>query len=172
MNSSKWANRLPENHYFYRSTFNKSLGLLFGNGEWWKESRKLTLKLLHQMDFFRMENLERFITLEIDQVKSFLDEKINEGVTNHEEAVICVHNMFELHTLNIVYQVIMGKRFESSDPFVEKLLSTMNEANRNFNLGSSVLEIMPWLMYVPGLKTYMNSLKVTSQVCYDYFKVS
>lgn len=173
MNSSKWISRLPENHYLYSSHFNKPLGLLFGNGQWWKEARKLTLKLLHQLDFFRLENMERFITFEINQVKNGLDEKIKESAAGTGgEAVIRVHQMFEVHTLNIVYQVIMGKRFEDDDPIVEKILSTMNAANRDFNIGTSVLEIMPWLRLVPGLKTYMNTYDAASQVCYDYFKVS
>ena len=168
MSSSDWINRLSQNHYLYDASFNKPIGLLFSNGSDWKEARKLTLKLLHQLDFFRPKHFEKFITYEVNQVEQGLRKRIEEN--GGQEVTLCPHQMFEIHTLNIVYQVIMKKRFEHGDPFAEELLRTLNEANREFNAGSSILDVFPWFRHIPGL-TFLDLWKRASIVCYDYFRV-
>ena len=168
MSSSAWINRLPQQHYIYDASFERPLGLLAGAGNDWKEARKLTLKLLHQLDFFKPKHFEKFITYEVTQVEQGLRRKMEEN--GGRELTLCPHQMFEIHTLNIVYQVIMKKRFEHGDPVAEEILRTLNEANRQFNVGTSIVDVFPWLRHVPGL-TFMDSLTKASDVCYDYFRV-
>ena len=108
MSSAAWINRLPPLYYFTDATFGKPIGLLFSNGNDWKEARKLCFKLLHQLDFFRSRHIEGFISFEIAQVENDLQKRIQEN--GAEELTMCPHQMFELATLNILYQVIMNKR--------------------------------------------------------------
>ena len=42
MSSSEWLNRCWANHYLHSTTFNKPIGLLFSNGDHWKEAKRLT----------------------------------------------------------------------------------------------------------------------------------
>ena len=169
MSSPSWINRVPLNFYTHDASFGKPLGLLIGGDNDWKEARKLTTKLLHQLDFFKPKHLEEFVTHEIAQVEQELRTRIEKS--GGKEVTLCPHQMFEIHALNIVYQVMMKKRFEHGDPVAEEILRTANEANRQFNLGSSILDVFPWLRHIPGL-TFMDSVKRASDVCYNYFTVS
>ena len=169
MSSSAWINRVPPNHYLHEGSFKKPLGLLFGNGNDWKEVRKLASKLLHELDFFKPKHLEKFIVYEISQVEKELKTRIEKNGGN--EVTLCPHQMFEIHTLNIVYQVMMKKRFEHGDPVAEEILRTANEANRQFNLGTSIVDVFPWLRHIPGL-TFADAAHRAANACYNYFTVS
>ena len=168
MSSSDWVNKYWDSHYLYTASFHKPIGLLFSNGQHWKEARKLTVKLLHQLDFYKPSRMEEFISFEMAEVEQVLTENISE---NGGQVTFSPHQMFERSALNIVCQVIMGKRFDREDPVAEKILSTANAANRQFNPGCSVLDVIPWLRHVPGL-TFIDSFKRASNVVYDYFSVS
>ena len=168
MGSPTWVNRLPDDYWYFDLTNKKPLGLVMGSGGYWREGRKLTLKLLNKLDFFRLENMEKFISFEVREAeKEFFGAMEENG---GEFAVMTVHHKFEIYTLNTVYQVIMGKRFEDGDPIVEKLLSAMNAANQDLNLGASHLDAIPWLRHIPFLN-FNTSLKELLRFCQEYFQV-
>ena len=169
MGSAAWINRVPPTYYLNGASFKKPLGLVFGTGNDWKEVRKLASKLLHELDFFKPKHLEKLILYEIAQVEQELKVRIEKS--GGCQVSLCPHTMFEIHTLNIVYQVMMKKRFEHGDPVAEEILRTANEANRQFNAGTSILDVFPWLRRIPGL-TFMDAVKRASDVCYSYFTVT
>ena len=167
MNSSAWSNRFPSNYFFHKKPFLKPNGVLFGNGSSWKEARKLTMKLLHQMDFYRRENIENFINFEL---KDFEDEMLQSVKDGGGSATMTMHHKFEVYALNIVYQVILGLRFHRDDPVAKKMMTLINAANRELNLGTSVLDVFPWLVRVPFVKI-MTNVTNANNFMHDYFKV-
>ena len=169
MSSPDWINRFSPNHYLLDANFKKPLGLIWGGGNDWKQVRKLSSKLLHELDFFKPKYLENFIVYEVSQLEKALKTRIEKN--GGYEVTLCPHNIFEIHTLNIVYQVMMKKRFEHGDPVAEEILASINEGNRQFNVGSSIVDVFPWLRHIPGL-TFMDAVKRASDVCYNYFTVS
>ena len=87
------------------------------------------------------------------------------------EHCLCPREMSELATLNIVYEVIMNKRFKHRDTVAKQILDTIIAANRDLVLGVGPLELFPWLRCIPGL-TYLDLWTKASNTCYDYFKVT
>ena len=170
MTCPRWANRFPQNHYMYTTTFGKTIGLLFGNGMRWKEARRLTLKLLHQLEFFKPTKMESFIMPEIVEIVELLGEKVDAVEQAGDPYCFSPHQMFEVATLNVVCQVIMERRFHHSDPQVQQMLEEMNVANREFSAAYTVLEAFPWLKHIPPL-TFLGSAKRFSNLMYDFFKV-
>ena len=168
MSSSGWSDRFRNDHYVYSWSFGKPLGLLFGNGGYWQEARKLTMKLFHQLDFYRHENVENFINFELKDLEEEMVRAVKDG---GGKATMSILNKFEVSALNVVYQVMMGKRFERNDPVAKKIISLLHSGNRVLNLGTSILEIFPWLLRFPFPKT-MGQFTTANDFLQYYFKVS
>ena len=166
--SSLWPDRLYDNHYMHTSTFNKPLGLLFGTGEHYKRAHRLTLKLLHQFEFFKPSRMESFITYEISEIESNLEKNIGK---HGGEYTFCTHGMFQIATLNNIWQLIAGRRFAYDDPSVHEMLDSWNKANREQSIGFTMLEIIPFLKYFPRL-SFLQSTQHMSNITYDHFRVS
>ena len=171
MTCSHWANRFPHNHYMFTTTFDKDIGILFGNGSRWKEARRLTLRLLHQLNFFKPNKMELFIMPEIEEIVDMLGQKVDPAAgAGAEPYIFSPHQMFEVGTLNVVCQVIMERRFDHSDPQVIHILDEMNRANREFSAAYTILEFFPWLKHIPRL-TFLGSAQRFSNLLYDFFRV-
>ena len=164
MSSPLWPDRVSLNHYMHRSTFDKPLGLLFGSGELREKSSRLTVKLLHQFEFFKPQKMEGLISFEMSEIESDLSQRIDG--TENGKLIFSPHTMFEVSTMNVVCQVLFGKRYNPKDPMVLKLLEKMNVANREFSMGYTILEVMPWLKYFPRL-SWIQSLIVASDKTYQ-----
>ena len=167
--SSLWPNRLFENHYMHTASFNKPLGLLFGTGEYYKRANRLTLKLLHQFGFFKPSRMESFIVYEVSELESKLQKNIDEN--GGVEYTFSTHGMFQIATLNTVWFLIAGTRFSYDDPAAHEMLGSWNVANREQSIGFTILEILPFLKYFPGL-TFLKSTQRMSNIMYGHFRVS
>ena len=166
MLSPTWANRFSDDHYLRESSWNKPIGLVFGNGEYWRQSRRFVIKVLHELDFYRVENLEKSISYEVNQLESLVLKQMD----CKDHAILAPGELFHFPTANIVFQVILGQRFEPDNAKIHELLQCFKVANREFSAGSSVLEVFPWLGRIPGL-TYLDSHKKFTQEFTDFFRV-
>ena len=167
LTSPRWASRFPQNHYLHTTTFDKSIGLLFGNGQRWKEARRVTLKLLHQLDFFRPAKLESFVVPEIVEIVKTLGEKVdcaNEAGSTH---YFSPHQMFQVAALNVVCQLVMGRRFHHTDKEAVWILEQLSRSNLEF---TASLEVFPWLKHFPFL-TFLGSHQRGSNILYGFFRV-
>ena len=169
MSSSLWPDRVSLDHYMHRTTFDKPLGLLFGGGELREKSSRLTVKLLHQFEFFKPQKMEVLISFEMSEIEADLSQRIDG--TENGKLIFSPHTMFEASTMNVVCQVLFGKRYGLKDPMVVKLLEKMNRANREFSAGYTMLEWMPRLKYFPRL-TWLYSTMVCSDMTYKICAVS
>ena len=166
MSSPIWANRFSDDHSLRKATFDKPIGLVMANGEDWRQSRRFVFKILHELDFYRVENLEKLISFELQQLESSILKRM--GSQGH--VILSPAELFNFPAVNIVFQVILGQRFEPSNAAIQALLRTFEVANREFNAGSSILEVFPWLGLIPGL-TYLDSYKRFQREFTDFFRV-
>ena len=166
MSSPDWTDRFKEDYYLQSPSPNKPLGLFFGSGEHWKQSRILTLRLLHHLNFFKGDTLDRLTLVEMNEAESTILKAIEDS--GKGEATLCTRLMFTKHTLNIVMQVILGQRFEGDDVDIKNVKEASEVFNREFNAGFSVLEGAPWLKFVPGF-TYYRSFRRASVAAVDFF---
>ena len=165
LSSPLWPNRLYDNHYINTCNFGKPLGLLTGNGEHFKHARALTVKLLHQQGFFNRAKMENYVAFEMAELESKLSRCIEDS---YGEITFCPHHMLEVSTLNVVWRILVGKRFErDDDPVLHEMLCLMNEANKNFTVLYTVLEVIPGLKYFPKL----TSLVYIQSFCNYFYRV-
>ena len=161
MSSSAWPNRFPQDHYFHDLLDREPFGLFFGNGGYWKESRKLVLRLLHQFDFFREEIMEKIAQFE---ARKLLEKELFRKIAGSRAAtvVLPVHRVFLFYTLNVVFQVLHRKRILQEDPNLQRTLSAINSFNESFSLGMDLLDVFPWLIHVPFLRFHRNLVELNS----------
>ena len=78
--SSAWLNRTldSQNHYVHIVSFSKAIGILFGNGQHWKESRKIVVKLLREHNRLDQAHLEDLYATEIRPVLQVLYAKLED----------------------------------------------------------------------------------------------
>ena len=170
MKAAGWANRFPDGYYVFDICFKKPLGLFFGSGKDWKEARRITIKFLHNLQFFKQDHMESLISYEAAELEQRIVQKI-EG-SGQGCVTICPPEEidFRLHTLNVLLHVIVSKRFEHGDPRAENFLKLMDRAHEESHFGTSVLDFVPWLRYIPDL-TFMDHWKRASEACFGIFQV-
>ena len=160
MSPSTWANRFPQDHYYPDLLDGKPFGLFFGNDGYWKEGRKLVLRLLQRFGFFREDTMEKIVQFE---VKELLEKQFFGKIPSGQAAVVLpMHRVFQNYTLNVVFQVLLGKRFEPEDPTLQRMLSAMNSFNESFNIGMGLVDLFPWLRHVPFLLFHRKLVKFNS----------
>ena len=168
MTSNLWSDRVYQNFYTGVISFGKNIGILFANGEDWRESRKVTLKLLHQLNFFNNANIEERFAQECLKITENLGRKILE---NSGEFKFSPNHMYILPTLNIICEFIMGQRFESDDPLGQRVLTLLHECNKEFKVCYGILDAFPFLKNWPKL-TYLGVIQKLCDLLYEIVQVN
>lgn len=92
------------NGFFYRvRTFNKSLGVVFTEHEFWDVQRKFSSKVLRQMGMGRSNMIERIEEECTEMIRSFRKKSENNELIEMQHA-------FDIPVLNILWTLIAGYR--------------------------------------------------------------
>ena len=169
MSSSAWENRFPKDHYSHDFLDGEPLGILFSNGGYWKQGRKLVLRLFQRFGFYREERVEKIAQFEARELleTEFLGKIRQQG---GETAVLTMHHIFQIYALNVVYQVLAQRRLKREEPKVHTYVSLMNAFNENHNVGASLLDLFPWLRHLPFLRFHRHMAEF-SLFSKEYFEV-
>ena len=163
--SPRWANRWKEGHYTTAATFNKPMGIISANGEYWRQNRNFVIKMLTELEFYNVTNLENSVRTEFHQ----LEKRIRSELKENGE-ILAVAHLFQLASANVVFQVILGRRYNADEPRIRRLISVMNRMNETINLGAGILELIPSLRHVPKL-TFMDDIQDFSKCFYEFVEV-
>lgn len=92
------------NGFFYRiRTFNKRLGVVFSDGEFWDVQRKFALKILRQMGMGRSNMIEQVEHECVEMVRFFRKQSENGQLIEMQHA-------FDIPVLNILWILVAGYR--------------------------------------------------------------
>jgi len=130
---------------YLRSDSGKNKGIIFSDGQYWTDHRRFTLKHLKDFGFGRA-GLEGVIQGEAEELVSLLGQ--------HQGEDFKMETVFGIPVINILWTIVAGKRFETNDPKVQRMMVLLNRLFR----GKFPLEyILSWwglICYlVPGLNT-------------------
>ena len=168
MASSNWEVRAPAVWHSHNLLEKKPVGLILGNGGYWKEGRKVTLRLLHRFGFFQVENAEKIVQREF---RELLEKGILSKINSEAPAVVRVQYTFQIHMLNIVYQAVLGKRFEPDNSTALQLCSFLNDFNAENNASIFPLTVLPWLKHLPFFTFHQSFVKL-NRFFKDWFHVN
>jgi len=133
--------------YKYRMLGDK-LGLLFNDGESWKNQRRFILKTLKDFGFGK-KSLEGVLVEEADKMGEFFREKNGKP--------ILVQNLFNVAILNVLWVIVANHRYDLSDPKAQHLVKLITESIQVENL--RFLFAIPWSRFVAPEWTGWNKQK-------------
>ncbi|XP_005100933.1 cytochrome P450 2B19 [Aplysia californica] len=115
-------------------------GIITSSGENWKEQRTVTLSILRSFGMGKnsfAEKIEKEVEIYLNALSELKGEPSNIKILTDS----CVSN--------VICNIIKGQRFELGDPDLVRLLNTVDNyvllTGRSF-----ILNIFPWLRFVPG----------------------
>lgn len=120
----------------------KEKGILFSNGEVWKQHRNFSQKVLKDICFEnRACQLRQILKEEADYV---VDE-----VSKAKEA-IDIGRFISLYSLNIICRVVFGQRFTLEDPKALKFINSFHELAVEMSVMQVILNCFPFIQKLPG----------------------
>ncbi|XP_075998976.1 cytochrome P450 2K1-like [Genypterus blacodes] len=129
--------------------FNRGHGILFCNGESWKEMRRFALTTLRDFGMGKKLSEEKII----DECRHLIDE-----FEQHEGKAFNNSQVVNYAASNIISAIMFGKRFDYDDPAFQAIANKDNEVIRL--AGSAAIQVynmFPWLG--PWLKNWKVVIK-------------
>ncbi|KAI5619047.1 cytochrome P450 2K1-like [Silurus asotus] len=139
--------------------FAEGHGILFSNGENWKEMRRFALTNLRDFGMGKKGSEEKILE-EIEYLKEVFESFRGKPFDTTQPMNYAVSN--------IISSIVYGNRFEYNDPQFKEMV---NRANENVKIGGSasmrIFNILPWLgPFLKNRRTLrMNAEKNKKQVC-------
>lgn len=127
-------------------------GLMFVDGDFSREQRRFTLR--HLRDFgFGKTSIEPLIHEEIvDLVESILEQALS-----NPKNVVNFKGAFAQSTLNVLWTLVGGRRFDRGDSRLTYLLDITDFVNRSFKPFTSSLPVPKFLLrQFPALRKLMG----------------
>lgn len=151
----------PMAKFFYDRSFGKRLGVFFSDGPFWVEQRRFTLR--HLRDFgFGKRSMEEFIMEEIEDTIKEITQK----------EIVQVTGLFSIATLNVLWRMIAGARYERDDAELLLLLEKLRYQFRSGNPGGGIFGLLPILTKIfPVLSGYTKMLSILSDL-QEFFRES
>ena len=171
--SSSWLNRTldSQKHYVHVLSFNKPIGILFGNGPHWKESRRIIVKLFKEHKLLDQVYVEDLYSSEIRLLLQDLHSRIDQDENNNGSAVFSPRHLFDEPVLNVIFKILFGRKISENETKEGGLVDQLNYCNTTFTACLSSIEYFPVLKHFPKL-TFMGSVLKLCHTIYDIAAVS
>jgi len=143
----------PDSFVYRFRMLGGKLGLIFNDGEEWKNQRRFILKTLKDFGFGK-KGLEGVLVEEADKLAEFFRERQGEP--------ILVQNLFNVAILNVLWVIVASHRYDLSDPQAQHLVRLITESIQVENL--RILFALPWTRHiVPGWTGWNKQKQVVEE---------
>jgi hypothetical protein len=133
------------------------LGVVFTDGEFWREQRRFTMRQLREMGFGKT-SVEYQMT---DEIRDLIDEIKKQGRSN-DDFIVDFKGIFVVSVVNILWAIVGGERFQRDDARFKRLLEDIdlffrvgNPVRANFPVPVFLLRLFPGLRSYFGVQTDM-----------------
>lgn len=151
----------PKTTLFDYYTDNLKKGVLFNEGDIWKEQRRFSLHCLRDFGMGRF-TLESKI---MDEVTTFLDILEHEDNKNGFDP----HEHISVSTSVVIGRIIFGKIFEHDDMKFISFLDSLREMAHTLANGSAV-NFIPFLRWMPGNNNYQKFKRHCEYIRTNFFE--
>ena len=171
-----WAYRFKNDHFMSTyATSNQPVGIVWGNGENYRANRTFVTKMLTDLEFYSLANLQALVQIEVKEINKQLGEIVVQGGAAGY-GTFAPRHFYQLASANVMFQTMFGRRFDPDDEEMSKVLEVLNIVTREANLGGTVLELFPWARHIPGIKyipglTFLDKFKQFSEVFSQFIQV-
>jgi methyl farnesoate epoxidase/farnesoate epoxidase len=147
--------------------FGKYMGVIFNNGESWKEMRRFTIRTLRDFGFGKKDSMESVMKDELDHLIELMKEEMSQ-----RDGKVKVELLFNLSLLNVLWTMVAGKRFNHDDPRLQFLLDLNEKAFKAGTFGADLSIAFPFLRHLFPGPTGANILQQLFREFHQYFGVS
>ena len=135
-------------HLAHRFFNGKPQGIINTEGKHWATQRRFSLKTLKDFGFGK-QSLEEAINVEVDQV-------VSQFLATDGDTLFSTD--FNIPMINILWQMVAGKRFTQDDPEGMEVVASVNE---QFKIGIKLILIpLAILKMFPNLANYKESVNL------------
>ncbi|CAL8124694.1 unnamed protein product [Orchesella dallaii] len=159
------------NAWMQERTFHKQLGIIFGKyPDPWQEMRRFSIRTLRDFGYGKRNKMLSVIHDELTDIVYELKTSINEnnGIHNFDSCY------FTISTLNVLWSMLAGVRYEHRDPKLLRILKVMQEMMESCNFGNSFLLAYPqWKDWFPnwtGMTLQRNCFKEMNGFCQEFIE--
>nr|CAD7428811.1 unnamed protein product [Timema monikensis] len=137
----------PDGFVFRFRTMGERRGVIFTDGEVWKEQRRFSLRNLREFGFGK-RSMEALIS---EEARSLLMRLMEVGAAAGPEGVP-MHLVFTLPVLNSLWSLTAGMRYSDEDAKLQQFINLLNEMTRSVDSTGGILNYLPSLRFLaPGL---------------------
>ncbi|XP_070151844.1 methyl farnesoate epoxidase [Polyergus mexicanus] len=133
----------PDGFLYKHRTGGERRGIIFTDGDIWRDQRRFILRTLKEFGFGKMA-MEDIILNDAVSLTSIIESLAKLGpITN-------LHNITSIAVLNSVWTLIAGSRFDldKENPKLREIISVVNDLLRNSNVTGGILTHLPLLRYI------------------------
>ncbi|XP_033761725.1 cytochrome P450 2J6-like [Pecten maximus] len=145
---------------FLMSVLLKKKGIAASSGEHWKRTRTLALSTLRGFGFGK-KSLEGRV---LEEAEAFLSVIEKQNGTPYSATSI-----IQVMISNIICSIVFGERFDYDDNKFKKLLDMLEELGR-LNPIAGVMNVIPWIRYLPGDIIGMKKFARLFQTIFDFIQ--
>ncbi|KAK3586150.1 hypothetical protein CHS0354_033278 [Potamilus streckersoni] len=127
-------------HNFLSDEMCQGRGIIFSTGKIWKEQRRFSTSAFQELGFGKL-SFEESIKTEVLKVLEFFEEK--------QECPIDIKECIFASITNIIFSIVMGKRYNYDDPAFHEFLLKMVETSQLVGNASILVNCFPFLRYCP-----------------------
>ncbi|KAL0121780.1 hypothetical protein PUN28_006919 [Cardiocondyla obscurior] len=126
-------------------TGGKRRGVLFTDGDVWRDQRRFILRTLKEFGFGNV-TMEDMILNDAVSLTTTIESLGKLGPISN------LYNITSIAVLNSLWTLVAGSRYELENPKLTEILSVVNEIVRNTNVTGGILTHLPFLRHIiPGL---------------------
>ncbi|XP_029173665.1 methyl farnesoate epoxidase-like [Nylanderia fulva] len=133
----------PHGFLYKHRTGGERRGVIFTDGDIWRNQRRFVLRTLKEFGFGKMA-MEDIILNDAVSLTNIIESLAKSGsITN-------LHNITSIAVLNSLWTLIAGSRFDltKENPKLREVLSVVNDLIRNSNVTGGILTHLPFLRYI------------------------
>ena len=132
---------------------------MFGFGQSWSENRRFVIRHLREFGFGTKSKME---TNSTDELQYFIETFDKNRDQNNND--ICVHQIFKLSALNLLWRILCDTRIPEDDENVKSLISMAERTIANISIGSQPKFAFPFLRYIPGVTDTAAQLEAITRL--------
>lgn len=142
-------------------------GLMFVDGDFYREQRRFAVRHLRDLGFGRT-SMEDLIHEEIRDLMA----EISEQAASSPNNVVDFKGIFNLSILNVLWALIGGERFDRNDTRLAQLLEMVELFARSFKPLTAAISVPGFLLRLfPSLRTLMGLRNDIFQPMHDFIRV-
>ncbi|KAJ0178311.1 hypothetical protein K1T71_006134 [Dendrolimus kikuchii] len=129
----------PDGFFYTMRSFGKKLGIVFSDGPTWSSTRLTVLKYLKKFGY-NARFMETYIS---EECKALVKLRLGDA-----GKPVTLNHMFHITIVNIMWQLVAGKRYDLEDQRLKKLCNLITDLFKAVDMSGGVLNFVPFLRYL------------------------